>query len=92
MTLTAPLPPLSYPTQTKLEVRQERFLSDPEAKSADDSPFDYRWDIPLTHITDRSQREQVWFDKDMDKGKTKEKQKDSKIGFGVEGTRERRGS
>ncbi|XP_047485886.1 glutamyl aminopeptidase-like [Penaeus chinensis] len=52
---------------TKLEVRQERFLADPEAQSADDSPFGYRWDIPVTFITDRSPREQVWFEKEMEK-------------------------
>ncbi|KAK7085111.1 hypothetical protein SK128_002659, partial [Halocaridina rubra] len=51
----------------KLEVRQSRFLLDPTAVSADDSPYNYRWDVPVTFVTDTSSRIQVWFDKDMDK-------------------------
>nr|XP_045603518.1 glutamyl aminopeptidase-like [Procambarus clarkii] len=50
-----------------LEVRQMRFLSDPETKSKDDSPYGYRWDIPVTYITDVSPRQQEWFYRDMDK-------------------------
>lgn len=53
-----------------LELRQSRFLSDPEAVSADDSPYNYLWDIPVTYITDVTQREQLWFTRDMDVCKT----------------------
>ncbi|KAG7170009.1 glutamyl aminopeptidase-like [Homarus americanus] len=51
----------------KLEVKQTRFLSDPEAESPDDSPYGYVWDIPVTYITDVTQRDQRWFYRDMDK-------------------------
>lgn len=51
----------------KLEVRQKRFLLDPSAVSAKDSPYNYRWDVPVTYITEVSNRTQVWFHKEMDK-------------------------
>ncbi|XP_066980516.1 glutamyl aminopeptidase-like [Macrobrachium rosenbergii] len=51
----------------KIEMRQTRFLSDPKAESPDDSPFRYRWDIPVTYVTDVSNKTQVWFRRNMDK-------------------------
>lgn len=45
----------------KLEVTQERFLIDPEAKSRDDSPYGYKWDIPVTMKTSNTTRQLTWF-------------------------------
>ncbi|XP_063847044.1 glutamyl aminopeptidase-like [Scylla paramamosain] len=45
----------------KLEVTQTRFLSDPTAVSDLDSPYGYKWDVPVTLISDASTRELHWF-------------------------------
>ena len=48
-------------------VRQERFLADPDADSRDDekSAFGYRWEVPLTYITDKcKEKKLVWMHKD----------------------------
>ncbi|CAG0886917.1 unnamed protein product [Cyprideis torosa] len=33
-----------------LEIKQQRYLSDPEANVTDDSPFGYKWDVPVTYL------------------------------------------
>lgn len=53
--------------KNKLEVRQRRFLSDPEAVSAEDSPFGYKWDIPVTFASDVTARQQMWLHRGMDR-------------------------
>ena len=59
---------ISVLSPPQLVVKQRRFLSDPSAESANDSPFGYRWDVPLTHLSDASRRTQTWLHYDMDKG------------------------
>ena len=44
-------------------VTQERFLMDPLAYSAPDeqSPYDYKWEVPVTYITSNNATvQQVW--------------------------------
>jgi len=52
--------------QATVEVRQQRFLSDPSAVSSDDSPFGYTWHVPVTFVTQESPRALVWLHRDMD--------------------------
>ena len=40
-------------SNTKLRITQERFLKDRNAKDTTKSPFDYKWDVPITMISDK---------------------------------------
>ncbi|KAJ2949884.1 hypothetical protein O0L34_g11205 [Tuta absoluta] len=43
-------------------ITQSRFLLDPEAKIPSDSPFDYRWFIPITFTTNKGPSDTIlWF-------------------------------
>lgn len=50
----------------KYKLTQKRFLADPDASfDPSDSPYGYKWTIPITYITNRSSTPTlVWFDKD----------------------------
>ncbi|KAI5638874.1 peptidase family m1 domain-containing protein [Phthorimaea operculella] len=46
-------------------ITQSRFLLDPDAKIPSDSPFDYRWFIPVTYTTNKGPSETIlWFPND----------------------------
>lgn len=47
---------------------QKRFLANPKAKfNLNDSPYFYKWTIPITYITSKNSTPTVvWFDKDAD--------------------------
>ncbi|XP_069668648.1 aminopeptidase A-like isoform X2 [Periplaneta americana] len=46
-------------------IKQSRFLSDPNANVTDDSPFGYKWDIPISYITSKSNSVQrTWLNSD----------------------------
>lgn len=52
---------------TEWRLSQERYLTDPTAKSkSSPSPYDYRWDVPITWITstDTSAKSQKWLGSD----------------------------
>ncbi|CAL4084418.1 unnamed protein product [Meganyctiphanes norvegica] len=52
----------------KIEVRQERFLADPDAVSPNDSKYGYKWDVPVTFITNLNQNtKQLWLYRSMGK-------------------------
>ncbi|XP_028402559.1 endoplasmic reticulum aminopeptidase 1-like [Dendronephthya gigantea] len=46
----------------KYLAKQEHFLIDPEAKPAQTSPYNYKWYVPLTYVTDKGKTnsEPVW--------------------------------
>ena len=49
------------PTEWRLS--QERYLSDPSAASkSQPSPYNYKWDVPITYITDAdtTAKSQTW--------------------------------
>jgi len=52
--------------QDTVELRQKRFLSDPSATSAEDSPFGYTWDVPVTFMTPQTGRQLLWLNRDME--------------------------
>ncbi len=55
------------------KVRQERFLTDADADPSQDekSPFDYKWDVPVTFISSANkERTQVWLHSHDDDGIT----------------------
>lgn len=50
---------------TQWRLKQSRYLTDPSASSkSDTSPYNYKWEIPVTYITsaDPSSKKQTWFD------------------------------
>ncbi|KAL7633447.1 UNVERIFIED_CONTAM: hypothetical protein RMT77_016318 [Armadillidium vulgare] len=49
-----------------MKVRQKRFLIDPDAQSKDDSPFHYKWDVPVTFKTNNQNRTLTWLKMDDD--------------------------
>lgn len=56
-------------TPDTFHITQKRFLQDPLAWSDDsESPYEYRWDIPVTFITSINPTgiKQIWFYKDME--------------------------
>lgn len=56
---------------SKLTLKQQRFLADPNAKySPESSPYNYKWEIPITYITSNNKTvNKLWFPKDQDSGK-----------------------
>ncbi|XP_029345406.1 glutamyl aminopeptidase-like isoform X1 [Acyrthosiphon pisum] len=53
---------------TKLTLKQQRFLSDPNTNSSiDPSPYDYKWEIPITYTTSTNNTlHEIWLSKDED--------------------------
>lgn len=53
---------------TNYFLTQKRFLENPGAKyKREDSPYSYRWTIPVTYITSKNSTPTlVWFDKDTE--------------------------
>jgi len=50
---------------TGLLVTQRRFLADKEAEDTTESPYSYRWEVPVTYLTSRDPTpKQVWFHRD----------------------------
>ncbi len=49
-------------------VSQERFLTDASAVETEPSPFNYKWEVPVTYITSDhpENRVQVWLSKEAD--------------------------
>ncbi|XP_043192458.1 glutamyl aminopeptidase-like isoform X2 [Amphibalanus amphitrite] len=48
-------------------VTQRRFLADKEAEDTTKSPYNYRWEVPVTYVTSEDPKpKQVWFHTDQD--------------------------
>lgn len=49
-------------------VSQERFLTDSSAVETDESPFSYKWEVPVTYITseDTANKKLVWLHTEQD--------------------------
>jgi len=50
----------------QVTVEQQRFLQNPKAVSRSDSPYNYKWDIPVTYRTDATPRELTWLNRSQD--------------------------
>lgn len=55
---------------SEVTMKQQRFLADPNAKySAESSPYNYKWEIPITYISSNNKTiNKLWFPKDQDTG------------------------
>jgi len=56
---------------TKLTLKQQRFLSNPNTDSSpDSSPYNYKWEIPITYTTSNNNTvHKFWLTKDVDSSK-----------------------
>ena len=51
----------------KYVVTQERFLTDQSAVETEVSPYNYKWEVPVTYLTSAdSTRQQKWLHMDQD--------------------------
>ncbi|XP_050068401.1 glutamyl aminopeptidase-like [Anopheles maculipalpis] len=63
--------PVVTVTETSIQyvLRQQRFLADQEANETEESPFGYRWYIPITYVTSSdepaAEPHRIWFPNDQ---------------------------